>query len=315
MLRTFFVEFIELFLPAVNEYLEPDSVVFLDKEIFTDVTAGERHTADLVVKARFKGQSTCFLIHTEPQATRRQKRGQFGERMFDYFARLTAAHRLPVYPVALLTYDRPRNAEPEVWRVEFPDKVVLEFRYTVIQLNRLDWRDYLQQDNPVASALMAKMGFAGSERVTVKKECLRMIARLRLDPARTRLLSGFVDTYLRLSESDNERFSRELNQLPERERKTIMELTTSWKEEGIQIGLQQGRQEGRQEGECTIVLRLLARRLGRISVLNRKRIEQLPMPQLEALSEALLDFREPADLTRWLEQQVPKISSKQKQGR
>ena len=33
----------------------------------------------------------------------------------------------------------------------------------------------------------------------VKLECLRLLATLRLDPARMQLISGFVDTYLRLS--------------------------------------------------------------------------------------------------------------------
>lgn len=315
LLRTFFVEFVELFLPQVSAYLEPGSLVFLDKEIFTDVTAGERHTADLVAKARFRGQDSCFLIHTEPQASRRQRRGKFGERMFDYFARLTATHRLPVYPIALLTYDRPRDPEPDVWLVQFPDKVVLEFRYTVIQLNRLNWRDYLKRDNPVAGALMAKMGFADNERVTVKKECLRMIARLRLDPARARLLTGFVDTYLRLTVSEQARFSREVKALPEREREEVMELTTSWKEEGIRIGLQQGRQKGRQEGECAIVLRQLMRRLGKIPAATRKRIEHLSVPELELLGEALLDFTQPSDLTNWLRQQRQQPAGRQRSGR
>ena len=94
-----------------------------------------------------------------------------------------------------------------------------------------------------------------------------------------------------------------------------MELTTSWKEEGIQIGLRQGRQEGRQEGECAIVLRLLARRLGRVPVTARRRIEKLSLPQLESLSEALLDFTRSADLTRWLEQQALRTNGKQKPGR
>ena len=40
-----------------------------------------------------------------------------------------------------------------------------------------------------------------------------------------------------------------------------MELTTSWKEEGIQLGLQQGRQEGRQEEAVLIRLRMSRRRL------------------------------------------------------
>ena len=41
LLTTFFVEFLELFFPEVAAYLEPDSLEFLDKEVFTDVTSGE----------------------------------------------------------------------------------------------------------------------------------------------------------------------------------------------------------------------------------------------------------------------------------
>ena len=36
LLTTFFVEFIELFLPDVAAYLEGDSIEFLDKEVFTE---------------------------------------------------------------------------------------------------------------------------------------------------------------------------------------------------------------------------------------------------------------------------------------
>src|SRR3989442_1042299 len=56
LLTTFFVEFVDLFLPDVSEYLEHDSLEFLDKELFTDVTSGERHEADVVVRARFRGE-------------------------------------------------------------------------------------------------------------------------------------------------------------------------------------------------------------------------------------------------------------------
>jgi hypothetical protein len=37
------------------------------------------------------------------------------------------------------------------------------------------------------------------DRPRVKLECLRLLATLRLNPARMRLISGFVDTYLRLN--------------------------------------------------------------------------------------------------------------------
>ena len=45
LLSTFFVEFLELFFPDVSEYLERDSLVPMDKELFTDVTSGERYEA------------------------------------------------------------------------------------------------------------------------------------------------------------------------------------------------------------------------------------------------------------------------------
>jgi hypothetical protein len=40
LLSTFCLEFIGLFLPGANTYLDPTSLEFLDKEVFTDVTAG-----------------------------------------------------------------------------------------------------------------------------------------------------------------------------------------------------------------------------------------------------------------------------------
>ena len=77
-----------------------------------------------------------------------------------------------------------------------------------------------------------------------------------------------------------------------------MELTTSWMERGIA----QGRQEGRQEGELAIILRQLARRIGAISPETQARVQQLAVPELEALSEALLDFTSAQDLEEWLRQ-------------
>lgn len=85
LLSTFFIEFLELFSPDMLTYLDRDSLVFLDKEFFTDVTAGDRYEADIVVKAQVAGAETFFLMHLEHQA---QVQVEFGQRMFRYFARL-----------------------------------------------------------------------------------------------------------------------------------------------------------------------------------------------------------------------------------
>ena len=52
----------------------------------------------------------------------------------------------------------------------------------------------MRRQNPLASALMARIGMAQQERPRVKLECLRLLVTLRLDPARMRLISGFIDT-------------------------------------------------------------------------------------------------------------------------
>ena len=66
-------------------------------------------------------------------------------------------------------------------------------------------------------------------------------------------------------------------------------------------GRQEGRQEGRAEGEASVTLRQLNRRCGPLTPATTSRIQALPLEQLEALAEALLDFSGPEDLTAWLE--------------
>jgi len=298
LLTTFFVEFIELFFPAIARHLQPDSVTFLDKELFTDIPGGERREADVVVKAQFRGQTAFFLVHIEHQS---EAQANFDRRMFRYFTRLYEKHELPVYPIVIFSYDAPQRPEPTSHRVMFPDLDVLAFNYRVIQLNRLNWRDFLRQPNPVASALMAKMGIATAERPKVKLECLRLLATLRLDPARTHFISAFIDTYLRLTAAEQQVFQADLDAVPKPEQEKVMELTTSWKEEGIQEGIQQGRQLG----EVELMLELISYRFSAPDYAIEARIRSLSVEQLRALVRALFDFSALAALTVWLDQHAP----------
>ena len=62
----------------------------------------------------------------------------------------------------------------------------------------------------------------------------------------------------------------------------------------------QGRQEGRRDEAAAVTLRLLNRRCGPLSEATTTQIQALPLEQLEALADALLDFQGPADLASWL---------------
>lgn len=71
-------------------------------------------------------------------------------------------------------------------------------------------------------------------------------------------------------------------------------------QEGQQAGQQAGRQAGRQEGETDLVLRMLTKRYGLLSLAQQEQIRGLNIEQLESLGESLLDFTEISDLDRWL---------------
>ena len=71
---------------------------------------------------------------------------------------------------------------------------------------------------------------------------------------------------------------------------------------GRQEGEAQGQARGRALGEATMTLRQLNRRCGPLSDATTALVQALPLEQLEALAEALLDFSGPADLAAWLEE-------------
>jgi predicted transposase YdaD len=73
-----------------------------------------------------------------------------------------------------------------------------------------------------------------------------------------------------------------------------------WLAEGRQEGLQEGLQEGEAREAAKMTLRLLSRRCGPLTDATTAQIQALPLQQLEALADALLDFQGPDDLAAWL---------------
>jgi predicted transposase YdaD len=73
-----------------------------------------------------------------------------------------------------------------------------------------------------------------------------------------------------------------------------------WLAEGRQEGRQEGEAKGRQQEAASMALRLLNRRCGPLTDATTDQIQALPLGQLEALADALLDFTGPDDLATWL---------------
>jgi predicted transposase YdaD len=68
-----------------------------------------------------------------------------------------------------------------------------------------------------------------------------------------------------------------------------------------QEGEERGILKGILKGEQTVILRLLARRVGDVSPELQSQIQALSLYQFEALADALLDFSTLGDLRTWLQ--------------
>ncbi len=135
--------------------------------------------------------------------------------------------------------------------------------------------------------------------------------RMRLDLVEAILTNKFpqlsieeVRLMLNLKEADvtQTRFYQEVFQIGQQDGQQVGRKIG--RKVGQRIGRKVGRQEGRQEGEVDIVIRLLNRRCGHLPIAKQLQIKSLPIADIENLAEALLDFKEMADLEIWLRENL-----------
>ena len=150
---------------------------------------------------------------------------------------------------------------------------------------------------------MVKMRIATKDRPKVKAECLRMLAILQLDPARMHLISGFVDTYLRLNQREKQVFQKEIDRMGIGEKEQVMKIVTSWMEEGIQQGYQDGIQEGLERLQ-KLVLRALQYRFDVVPKTLSTQLQKLNASQLEMAMDAAFTANSLAEFTA----QLPKVT-------
>jgi flagellar biosynthesis/type III secretory pathway protein FliH len=254
--------------------------------------------------------------------------------MFWYFARLWEKYNLPVYPILVLSFKYPLKRQSSNFQISLPDLEVINFQYRVVQLNQMNWRDFVDRPNPVASALMSKMKIAKKDRVKVKAQCLRLLVSLSLNPAKMQMISGFVDTYLDLSPLEEIEFEEEIRKFSQPIQEGVMQITTSWMRQGLEQGIAQGLEQGIEQGiaqglerglergieqgiaqgleqgierEKVLIIRLLKRKFGDegINVDLEARIMALKIDVIERLGEEILDFSTIEDLVKWLKKLKP----------
>ncbi|MCA0757567.1 Rpn family recombination-promoting nuclease/putative transposase [Paenibacillus sp. N4] len=255
LLQTFFAEFLELFFPEVNRLLDHTRTKLLMQELLVDIVGEERRSLDLLLETRYKSLDAYVLVHLEAQSYRET---DFHERMFIYFSRLFERHRKEhklIIPIAIFTSDSAHD-EQDTLSMEIPGHSILYFHFLKLELRNQNWRLFIDSDNPVAAALLAKMGYNEEEKRAVRLEYLRMILKLQknLDQARLSLIMSVADLYFKPDRDQDLSILRELSlQYPEDE-VTIMELMPAWKRWGYEEGKELGKEEGKEE----IIRKLLA---------------------------------------------------------
>jgi hypothetical protein len=256
-----------------------------------------RRTGDLLVKVRFRGRDAAFLIHVEHQARRD---ADIAWRLLEYVILDRRESGLPVYPVLVLA--GPAGAAPQrPLRIEFPDRCVLTFDLPVIELARLDARDYARRQNAAALALASRMRFHPREQVDLVVEFAATLAQLAPTRVAGNRAAEYFFSYQPLDRRQSLKVEKKMGKLkPVMVREKAVKRMNPFIFIGEMRGIKQGVRKGRQREGTTLVLRQLRRRLGPLPDAQRRAIENLSLRKVEAPGEALLDFHSPEDLTLWL---------------
>ncbi len=319
LITVLFVEFLELFAPQIAAAIDRDSIEFVDKEVFSELMPGKENRADILAKVTIPGEEGVVLVHIENQAKRE---ADFTARMFDYFKKIDTKLNLPIYPIAVFSFNTPKRAEPYVYsRVTFGLEVI-RYQFQPIQLNRLKWQDFVGNPNPIATALMAKMQVKPEDYVTVRRGFYELFMTGKLDRKQLRAIEEFMATYLKLTREQALQLEEEMETImPPQALKEFTEIITERDEiafekgvekgvergieQGIERGIEQGIEQGLREGEARSALRMTLRqadsKFGTTGEALRQRVTALPTEKLEELSIALLSFETAAELQKWLD--------------
>jgi predicted transposase/invertase (TIGR01784 family) len=143
----------------------------------------------------------------------------------------------------------------------------------MLQLRKLPWRQFIRSNNPVAVALLGIMNYTEKEKISIKIEAFRMMTSMQLDPARSALLTAFIETYVKLTEEEEIIYRDRLKQeLTQQEVEKLIEITTSYHEKG--------KEEGKLEGKTEVAKKMLAKNISideivELTELTREQVEKL----------------------------------------
>jgi hypothetical protein len=306
ILRIYFPQAIQFFFPATAALVDwAQPVEFLDtqlRQITKEAEVGRRF-ADLLVKVHLLGGlSRWLLLHVEVQGA---KEKAFPTRMMVYNFRIFDLFGQHPISLAILT-DTNRQWRPDHYGFDAAD-TAWHFRFGMVKL--LDFKQRIDEldasDNPFAVVVLAHLQAQDNRRDDLGRKNVKfaLIRRLyeRGFPRQDVInLFRFIDWSIQLPEDLKLQFWQDVHDFEEQRQ---MPYITSIE----QIGLERGEQIGLERGKRDLILRQLTRQLrgAELPADLAAQVQALPLPQLEGLGKALLDFNSLNDLQAWLNQNAP----------
>ena len=288
-------DFLEAFLPDISTSIDFDQLEFVDKERFT--LDGKRRTGDLLIKTKFRGGDTCFLIHLEHEA---QANRDLARRMLEYFVLDWREFNLPIYPIAVLSHKQNDPTALPPLRMSIRAQSILDFNFVAIDLARLDAMEYVRKLNAAAVALSARMRVDSLARSSLALDFITNTVLAKLTSKELDAVSRFFFAYQEFKGKEGLKLQQKLSNIQNMQLPKEVLKRNPLVRFGRAEGREEGRKEGRHLGESELVLRQLIRRLGPVPPRQQQAIRRLPLPAIEALGEALLDFEIQSDLSSWL---------------
>jgi len=218
------------------------------------------------------------IVHLEFQT---KPESDFPVRMLDYWVRLYRTYNCPIEQIVLFL--KPTNS-PRVYldQLSLPQT---QHRYQVVRLWEENPDPLLSEPGLLPLAILTQTDNS-QQLLNQVSEAVNRIENLQ---QRRELATGcYILGGLKFQEQQLIHFIRE----------EIMEESVTY-----QAILQKGLEQGSQREGLLLVKRQLRRRFGELSPMLEQRLQTLSVSQLEDLAEALLDFDDLNDLSRWLESQ------------
>jgi len=201
--------------------------------------------------------------------------------MFSYYIDIWREYKKKIFAMALFVDDAVE------WRVPISDTFHQEFmgtsvtyKYHLRKTKSYNYRDYLDNDNPITAALMTRMDFGKDSRALVKAEALKKLKKYHLSPLQEEILKNFIDRLLFLNEKEEHEFKEIIYK--EEKFKEVGKMLTTWEEKAMEKGKVEGKTEGELNKSINIAKNLLRKGY---DIEEIAEVTELPIEEIKKLSQ------------------------------